>query len=373
MNKFLRVPEKLFAIVMWVVSLVFASFLIGLGGTVVRELPGVDRVVEVEQFIDRRLDDSLAAAITTRDERIEALGRERELAVQAGDTAQATEASARRAFDTWLATRTATTDPGQDPEVIARTRRLDSLEAQVRESGRRVEAIDAQLIEQRQGRDGATEQRDALRRAAQPALEQAQFRTELRVFGIRLALTLPLLLVGWWAIMKRRKADSWPLWRGFVLFALVAFFVELVPYLPSYGGYVRYTVGILLSIVVGQYGIRWMRAYLARRAEAEQQSIVERKQSLGRDESIRKVAANICPGCERPIVGSAGVKEVNFCVHCGMQAYDECGTCRTRKNAFFAFCPTCGARAAGGLPTEPPPLPPSFTPPPPPPVPAGAA
>ena len=315
MFKFLRVPEKLFSVVMWLVSLLFASFLIGLGAQLVGELPGVTQAVQLDDFVDRGADRAV-------EERIGALQREREPLRQAADTAAAAEAAARREYETWASTRSVTADSAQNPEVLERTRRLEALLAQQRAAEQRVEAVDAQLIDTRQRKDSLDRERGLLREAAQPAYERARFATELRVFGIRLALTLPLLVLAGWAIARKRKSEYWPLWRGFVLFAAITFFVELVPYLPSYGGYVRSVVGIVASLVAGHYTIRWMRGYVARREAEAQRSVTERKRTLGWEEALKRVNANICPGCERPLVATPGSSTVNYCVHCGLQTYD---------------------------------------------------
>ena len=53
MSKSLRLSEKWFRRGLWLVALVFASFLIGLGSTLVGDLPKVERVQQLEDFMDR--------------------------------------------------------------------------------------------------------------------------------------------------------------------------------------------------------------------------------------------------------------------------------------------------------------------------------
>ena len=342
MFKSLRVPERLFQIATWSVSLLFAGFLIGLGGKVVGDLPGVDQQLSLEQFLDPVRAPRVRA---TRDslERLERdRGEARDRARLRRDAAANSYRAASTVFGNWIATRTATTDPRQDPEVLRRTRELDLLKEGERAAQADVDRLDGELLQITQASDAQRRAYAELETAARSEFDRAWHRQELRVFALRLALTLPLLLVAAWLVMRKRKHQYWPLARGFVLFAVFTFFVELVPYLPSYGGYVRYGVGVAATAAAGIYVIRAMQRYMAKRAVVARQTESERRQAIGYEEAIKQVSAGVCPGCERAIAATGAGAPANFCVHCGMTLFDACDACGTRKNAFFHFCPACG-------------------------------
>jgi predicted RNA-binding Zn-ribbon protein involved in translation (DUF1610 family) len=183
-------------------------------------------------------------------------------------------------------------------------------------------------------------------------------RRELEVFGIRLAITLPFLVLAAWAVARRRQSVYWPLWRGMVLFGVLVFFAELVPYLPSYGGYVREVVGVVLTAVAGVWGIRQMQRYFARRAElAAAHAAAGSRAALQPDVALPKLRAGVCPACDRPLAGASD-GPVNYCGGCGLHVYAPCRQCAARVSTALTFCPQCGASdptgpvggAAGGAP-----------------------
>ena len=257
--------------------------------------------------------------------------------------AQSNTRSARSTFDNWLATRQATARPEQDPELIKRTQGLEALERAERTALATVEAEQQTMLDATQAYERASLRWNALEEPAQQAFADEVDARELRVFLYRLALTLPLLLGAAWLFRHKRKTPDWPFAWGFIIFALFTFFFELVPYLPSYGGYVRYIVGIILTVVAGRYAIVWLQGYLARQKQAETLPDAERRQGMRYDLVQARLAKGVCPGCERAVDLKDGKND--FCPHCGIGLFNRCGNCATRKNAFARFCFACGTAA----------------------------
>jgi cell division protein FtsB/predicted RNA-binding Zn-ribbon protein involved in translation (DUF1610 family) len=349
MMKSVRVPERAYGIVLWVVSVLMAAFIVGFGSLVIGDLPQVEQQVSEEQFIDAPAIATLRAELVSIENRRGVIDDRLQVTRLQLEQAQRASQTGNETFQAWIQARTATTNPQQDPEVLSRTRQLEQLKANERSVQAAINALENERLPLEQRETGLRDEQSRLQLAAAPALERAMFWQELRVFMLRLAITLPMLLFAAWLVVKKRKGEYWPLSRGLVLAAVYVFFVELVPYLPSYGGYIRYGVGIILTFAAGHFLIKNMRHYLARRQAEEQQVEQERRKRVTHDEAFKKMAAKVCPGCDRPIASMEG-SETNFCVHCGMTLFDHCGHCDTRKMAFFRFCMACGTSAKDAVP-----------------------
>jgi predicted RNA-binding Zn-ribbon protein involved in translation (DUF1610 family) len=340
MSKTLRLTEKWMHRGLWLVALVFAGFLIGLGGTVVGDLPKVEKRLSLDDFMDAAASAALRSAIKNA----ERAGQDADTALEQAQlkrrVAQADTAAARETFNNWLSTRRATQLAEQDPELVARTQALDILKSKERAAGVAVEAQQQAALDARQAAARERRKLGELQEVAQKLLNAEYRRVELRVFLYRLALTLPLLVVAGWLFAKKRKSTYWPFVWGFIMFAVFAFFVELVPYLPSYGGYVRYIVGIVITALVGRQAIVSLNRYLEKQKLAEQLPDAQRREELSYDTALTRLSKSVCPGCERPVDLKNTV--IDFCPHCGIGLFEHCFKCSTRKSAFARFCHACG-------------------------------
>jgi predicted RNA-binding Zn-ribbon protein involved in translation (DUF1610 family) len=343
MGKGLRWTEQWMRRALWLVAFVFAGFLIGLGNQVVDNIIYLAPVPSAEHFLDPAKAGPQQAASRDAQKASAEAETALEQAQQKHRVAQANTRSAREAFDNWIATRHATARPDQDAELIARNRELDKLVAAERTALAAVEVQEQVALDAKQAQEKADAAYEALLQPARQAAFEAERRAARKVFLIRLGVTLPLLLVAGVLFKYKRNGTYWPFTWGFIFFALFAFFVELVPYLPSYGGYVRYGVGIVVTVIVGRYAIRWLHAWLARQKEAEALPDAQRRTTMRYDVVMERIGKGVCPSCERAT--NYKDEQLAHCPHCGIGLFDRCPACNTRKNAFARYCFSCGTRA----------------------------
>lgn len=173
--------------------------------------------------------------------------------------------------------------------------------------------------------------------------EQEKTR-QLRIFILRLAFVLPVLGLGVFLIAKYRNHKNSPLVWGYFWFSLYAFFFGLVPYLPSFGGYVRYGIGVLLVVVGGSKLLR----YMERKAEERRQNILnERDVPVDKVQDFDKLTVakqqHICPMCNKDWQVTSGETQPAHCPVCGVSLFDTC-SCGTKSFSFFHYCGGCGVK-----------------------------
>jgi predicted RNA-binding Zn-ribbon protein involved in translation (DUF1610 family) len=347
MNKGLRLTEAWMRRALWLVAFVFAWFLIGLGSKVIANLAYLGPVPTEDAFVDPVKAAPLKAAMAQAGQTREAAGDALEQAQHKHEVAEANTRSARQAFDNWVATRQTTARPDQDSELITRTRELDKLVAAEHAALEAIQAQQQVLLDAKQAENRARDAYDALLEPSRKLVMEQTQREVRKVVLLRIAVTVPLLVCAGWLFRHKRNGTYWPFTWGFIFFALFAFFVELVPYLPSYGGYVRYGVGIVLTVVVGRYAVRWLQIWLERQKAAEALPEQERRTTMRYDLALERMGKSLCPSCERPT--NFKDKTLAHCPHCGIGLFDRCQACRTRKNAFARFCFSCGTPANASL------------------------
>jgi len=333
-------PARLLYLASWLLAIAFAVALSWLGELLIRDMAFMPHggPPEAEQFVDQAAVAPLQAQQTALQSERDSVDSQLSDANERLENTQQTYSDAKETFQHWVDTRKATGNSAQDAEVLKRTRRLD---AQLANISKQQNAIHA-LEDQRNAIDAriapVTAKLDALAQAANDRFNAAENHYALVVFGWRLCLTLPPLLIAIWLVLRHRKSRYWPFVYGFALFALAGFFFELVPYLPSFGGYVRAVVAILLTVFVGVTMLRAFQHYVERKRAELKQSQQERAQHISYDKAVTAYTKHLCPSCDKPWTSNDAL---SYCVHCGLQLFATCA-CGTRNFAFFPYCSHCG-------------------------------
>lgn len=337
-----RGPERLIRFGQWLIALLFAYFLIQVGASLIADLPLLAAPPRLERYLDQarlgRLQGELSPLNSER-ERLQgellALQRREQEAREAYDTD-------KTSFENWRSARSATEQSAQNPEVIRRVRQLDGQLEQQRRLGGERRGLESELRTLEQRIASPQQQLDQLQAEAQRRWQSAKQTSELRAFAIRLLFVGPLLALALWQFRRFRGSEQWPFVWGFLLFGLVAFFVELVPYLPSFGAYLRYGVGALLTFLGGRTLIRWLNAYLQRKQQEQTAPQEERQRSIRYEQALQALSRNQCPSCERSLSRDS-VALPDFCMHCGLHIQRNCSSCGHHQLVFFPYCSACGA------------------------------
>ena len=341
------------------ISTILCVFLILLSNRIIDDLDSTTKRPYSEDFEDKTALALLDKEMEQQYAELENLNSKKETVEKTIVTAKDNYANEKQSFDNWLQTRKTLGSPDKDREVIDRANRLDDYYKVEQEWRGQLNAIQNQI-------DETDKEIQRIRQSiySEQSVAYEKYGNELKwydlkVFLIRLVFVAPILALGIFFFVRYRRHKFYPLYFGFTLFSVYAFFFGLVPYLPSYGGYVRYSVGVILSVGLGFYAIKHIRQFVDQKQAELKISTQERAKKIQTATAEKALDNHFCPSCgkdfllrkwefptAKPTDTDMYKFVTTFCRHCGLELFKSCSNCGTTNFAHLLFCSSCGAKIA---------------------------
>ncbi len=346
--------ERTSKFVNYSVSSILCIFLILFSSKIIEDLDSTTDQPMVEDYENKALLDKENAKIEKIFLSKETVQSQIQLLEKTLEAAKEKSISEKKSFDNWVQTRATLGAPDKDKEVTEKVLNLDKL-YQIEQEWKTKLAEKKSLFDSLEKQE--TQSQKIINKEKDAAINKYNENYkyyELKVFLIRLLFVSPVLILGIYFFVKFRKHKFWPLYFGFTLFSLYAFFFGLVPYLPSYGGYIRYATGVVLSIGLGYYAIKTIRQYVEQKQAELKISTQERAKNVPTEVAEKALENHFCPSCgkdfllkkwDKPLKNSETeiYKFVtNYCRHCGLQLFKNCTVCDYKNFAHLPFCSSCG-------------------------------
>ncbi|MGB0423579.1 MAG: hypothetical protein ACPGED_04630 [Flavobacteriales bacterium] len=351
--------EKTSKLINYIIAIVLCGFLISLSARIMDDVDQWKERPMVSEFQNHEFLDQKRAEVSVIDGEIAEINEKQRNIQNKLQVASNNYNNAKNSFDNWLAARSTVGSSSEDEEVISRANALDEFYVVEQDLKKQYADLEAEEYALNQKRELNYQEQNREDDRAYEELNTAIRKYDLKVFLIRLMFVLPILLLGIFFIMKFRKHKFWPLFLGFVLFSFYAFFFGLVPYLPSYGGYVRYGVGIVLCVLLGIYAINKIRAFISRKKEELKVSTNERAKKVVSETAEKALDNHMCPSCGKDFIIKRWDKSAksskndvsgmvtNFCRFCGLEFFKPCNNCGTENFAHLPYCSKCGDPVSG--------------------------
>jgi hypothetical protein len=349
--------ERTSRIVYYSISTILCIFLILLSNRIIGDLDSTTSRPYSADFENKSVLAELDKNVEVQNAELDNLRSKKETVEKTIATAKENHANEKQSFDNWLQTRKTLGSPDKDQEVIARAKKLDDFYQVEQEWRTELNALQTQIDETQKKKQEIQKSINKEQDVAYEKYEKAIKKYDLKVFLIRLIFVAPILALGIFFFIRYRRHKFYPLFFGFTLFSIYAFFFGLVPYLPSYGGYVRYSVGVILTAGLGYYAIKRIRQFIEQKQAELTISTQERAKKIQTTVAEKALENHFCPSCGKDFlirkwefpakktVETDIYKYVTtFCRHCGMELYKQCENCGTQNFAHLPFCSLCGTK-----------------------------